>query len=50
MKGVNRLGKMAARFVHVLLIFLAFAGLVVQGQDAGDYIDEACMIVLDLHS
>ena len=28
---------MAARFVHVLLIFLAFAGLVVQGQDAGDY-------------
>ena len=46
MKGVNRLGKMAARFVHVLLIFLVFACLVVQGQDAGDYIDEACMIIV----
>ena len=23
--------------VYVLLLFLAFAGLVVQGQDAGDY-------------
>ena len=46
MKGVNLLGKMAARFVHVLLIFLVFAGLVVQGQDAGDYIDEACMIIV----
>ena len=45
-QGVNLLGKMAARFVHVLLIFLAFAGLVVQGQDAGDYIDEACMIIV----
>ena len=37
---------MAVRFVYVLLIFLAFAGLVVQGQDAGEYIDEACKIII----